>query len=97
MQDTQMPSPRPPHVTPTLVGSLVVQNVPDTSSQNIKPLTVEDLKKILHQTSLQAQLCANLVLVSVEELQKAVAKITKEKVNPQEPPFHTQIATNGQP
>ena len=60
-------------------------------------MTIEYLKNILQQTSLQAQLCANPVLVSVEELQKAVAEIANEKVNPQEPPSHTQTATSGQP
>ena len=65
VQDTQMPPPSPPHVTPTHANSVVVQDVPDSSSQNINPLFVEDLKKILHQTSLQAQLCANPILVSV--------------------------------
>ena len=34
--------------------------------------------------------------MSVEELQKVVAKITKEKVNSQEPPLHPPIATSGQ-
>ena len=67
VQDTQIPHPSPPHVTPTPTDSVIVQDVPDTSSQNINPLIVEDLKKILHQISLQAQLCTNLVLVSVEE------------------------------
>ena len=92
-----MPPPSPPHVTSTHVDSVVVQDVPNTFGQNINPPTTENLKKILHQTSLQAQLCIYPILVSVEELQKDVAKITKEKVNPQEPPSHTQIATSGQP
>ena len=34
--------------------------------------------------------------MSVEELQKAIAKINKDKVNLQEPPSHTKIATSGQ-
>ena len=68
VQDTQMPPPSPPHVTPTLADLVIVQDVPDTSGQNINPLIVEDLKKILHQTTLQSQLCTNLVLLSVEEL-----------------------------
>ena len=91
-----MPPPSPPHVTPIPIDSIIVQDVPDTSGQNVNPLIVEDLKKILHQTSLQAQLCTNLVLVSVEELQKVVVEITKEKVNPQEPPSHPPTATSGQ-
>ena len=44
---------------------------------------------------MQAQLCASPILVSVEELQKAVAQITQEKVNPQEPPSQTAIDTIG--
>ena len=35
-------------------------------------------------------------MVSVEELQKVVANITKEKMNPQESPSHTQTTTSGQ-
>ena len=94
VQDTQLPPASPPHVTSTPVDTVTVQDIPKTSSQNINPLTVQDLKKILYQTTLQSQLCTNPILVSVEELQKVVAKITKEKVNPQEPPSHIQIATS---
>ena len=94
MQDTQMPPPSPPHVTTTHEDSVTVQDVPDTSSHNINPLTIEDLKQILHQTSLQEQLCVNPILVSVEELKKAIANITKEKLNLEEPPSHTQISTS---
>lgn len=97
LKDTQMSLPNPKHVTPTPVDLVIVQDVPDTSGQNVNPLTIEDLKKILHQITLQAQLCANLVLVSVEELQKVVAMITKEKVNPKDPPSHTKTSTSGQP
>ena len=35
--------------------------------------------------------------MSVEKLQKVVAKISKEKVNPQEAYSHTQTSTSGQP
>ena len=66
VQHTQLPPPSPPHTT--LVETITIKDVPDTTSQNVNPLTIEDLKKILHQTSLQAQLCENSVLVSVEEL-----------------------------
>ena len=74
-----------------------MQDVPDNFGQNINPLTVEDLKKILHRTTLQAQLCTNPILVSVEELQKVVADITRDKVNPQEPSSHIPTVTSGQP
>ena len=53
-----------------------------TICHNINPLIAEDLKTILDQNTLQAQLCNNLVLVSVEELQKEVADLTRAKVDP---------------
>ena len=90
VQDKQLPPPSPPHIpSPPHVAtppaeSVIVKDVPNTSGQNINPLTVEDLKKILHQTTFQSELCSNPVLVSVEELQKAMVEITKTKVNPQE-------------
>jgi hypothetical protein len=89
--------PSPPHVATPPAGSVIVKDVPDTSGQNINPLTIEDLKKILHQTTLQSELCSNPVLVSGEELQKAMAETTKTKVNPQEPPSQISIATTNQP
>ena len=46
---------------------------------------------------MQSKLCTNPILVSVEELQKVVAEITKEKVNTQESPSQTPTATSGQP
>ena len=101
VQDTQLPpsSPphvsSPPHITTPPAESPKVKDVPDTSGQNINPLTVQDLEKILHQTSLQSELCTNPVLVSVDELQKAIAEITKTRVNTQEPP--SQVATAEQP
>ena len=103
VQDTQFPPPSPPHIpspphviTPP-AESAKVKDVPDTSGQSINPLTAEDLKKILHQTTLQSELCSNPVLVSVEELQKAMEEITKTKVNPQEPPSHVSTSTPDQP
>ena len=83
VQDTQLPLASPPHTTPTPGESVTVKDVLDTSSQNINPLTVEDLKRILHQTTMQSQLCLNPVMVSVEQLQKVVDEITKENVNTQ--------------
>ena len=83
-------------MTPTPIEIVTIQDVLDAFGQNINPLSIENLKKILHQTTLEAQLCTNLVLVSVEEIQKFVDDITKEKVNPKEPPSHIQIAMSGQ-
>ena len=54
VQDTQLTCPSPPHVTSTPAEIVIVQDIPDTYGQNINPLTTEDLKKILHQTTLQA-------------------------------------------
>ena len=79
--DTQLPPLSPPHDTFTPTDTITIKDVPDNSSQNIIPLTIEDLKKILDQTTLQAQLCNNPVLVSVDELQKVVANLTRDKVN----------------
>ena len=46
-------------------------------------------------STLQSKLCNNPILVSVEELQKTVTKVTRDKVNPQEPssviPSITQV------
>ena len=84
-------------MNPTPVDIVTVQDFPNTSGQNINPLTTEDLKKILHQTTVQAQLCTNPVLVSVEEWKKAIDKITRDKVNSQEPTSHIQTTTSGQP
>lgn len=50
-QDTQFPPPNPPHETPTYAKTVIVKDFPDTSSQKINPFTVEDLKKILYQTT----------------------------------------------
>lgn len=42
-------------------------------------------------------MCTSPILVSVEELQRAVVEITKDKLNPQEPPSQSAIATSDQP
>ena len=87
----------PPHDTRTPIETIIVQDVSDDSPLNINPLTIDDLKKILDQSTLQARLCENLVLVSVEEFQKAIVDITRDKVNPQEPPFFIPLAVSAQP
>ena len=86
VQDTQLPPPSPPHATITPVETMIVKDVIDTSCQNINPLNIEDLSKILDQSTQQAQLCTNPVLVSVDELQKVVADLKEVKVKTQEPP-----------
>ena len=52
-----------------------MKDVPETTPQNINPLTVNDLKKILDQSTKQGKLCENIVLVSVKEYQKAMFDI----------------------
>ena len=81
-----MPPPSPPHVTITPKKAITIEDVTDTSCQNINPLTAEDLSKILDQSTHQAILCTNPVLLSVDVIQKAVANPTRVKVNPQVPP-----------
>lgn len=89
VQDTQIPS--------MPIETITVKDVPDNSTHNINPLTTEDLKNILYQSTLQARLCENPLLVSVDELQKAVADITRDKVNTQEPSSAIPSTTSAQP
>ena len=80
----------PPHSTELPKEMVQIKDVVDTSSQDIDPLTTEDLTKILDQETHQAQLCTNPILVNIEELQKLVDKAKKGEVKPQEPPKITQ-------
>lgn len=89
MQDTQLPPPSPPH-TITPIETIKIKDFVETSSQNINPLTIKDISKILDQSTQQAQLCTSSILVSVEELQKSVDKLKEVKVPPQEPPKTTK-------
>ena len=67
VHDTQLPPPSPPHtITPT--ETINIKDVADTSCQNINPSIVEDLSKILDQSTQLAQLCSSPILVSVDEL-----------------------------
>ena len=97
VQDTQMSVMSPPHDINTPTETIIVKDVLVISPQNINPLTIEDLKKILDQSTLQARLCENPILVSVDELQKVVDDITRDKVNTQEPPIFISTTTSAQP
>ena len=97
VQDTQMPAMSPPHDTNRPKKTIIVKDFPNSSPYNINPLIGEDLKKILDRSTLQAILCENPVLASVDELQKEVADITRDKVNKQEPPSTILTTTSGQP
>ena len=65
VQDTQLPPPSPPYATITPTEVIKIKDVVDTSYQNINPLTVEDLTKILDQSKQAARLCSSPILVSV--------------------------------
>ena len=80
---TQVPAISPPHDTSTPAKSIKVKEILDTTPQNIDQLTIEDIKKVLDQSTWQTRLCENVVLVSVEKYQKRVAENTRDKVNPQ--------------
>ena len=86
MQDTQLPPLSPPHIAITPAETINVKDVTDKLCQNINPLTAEDLSKILDQSTHQAMLCTNLILVSVDVIQRVVANPTRVKVNPKVPP-----------
>lgn len=90
MQDTQLPRPSPPHATITPVEIIKIKDVINTSCQNINPLTVEDLTKILDQSTQATRLCSSQILVSIDELQKVVIKSKEVKVKTQEPPSTTK-------
>ncbi len=81
MQDTRMLSASPPHDT-TVTETIHIMDVSNASAQNINPLIVDYLKNILDQSTIQAKLCNNPILVSVEELQKVVTEVTRDTVNP---------------
>ena len=63
---TQPQPPSPPHSTDILAETIQIKDVVVTSSQDIDPLTVEDLTKILDQSTHQAQLCTNPILFSIK-------------------------------
>ena len=59
-------------------------------------LFADDLKEILDQSTLQVKLCNNPILVSVEELQKVVTKVTRDKGNLKVLPFAIPSVTQVQ-
>ena len=91
VQDT-MPPPSPPHVTITPADTITVKDVTNKSCHNINPITIEDLSKIFDQSTQQARLCTNPILVNVDEFKKAIVNPIRVKVKPQRPPF-VSIAT----
>lgn len=91
---TQLPSVSPPHVTSVTTKTITIKEIFYPLAQNINPLTKDDLKNFLDESTLQAKLCGNSILVSVDELQKIVTNVTREKVNPQEPPSIIPLVTN---
>ena len=65
-----MPNVSSPQIISENTKIVTIKDVSNLTAQKINPLTEEDLKKILDQSTLQAKLCDNLVLVSVDEIQK---------------------------
>ena len=65
-----MSSANPPQETSANVEIVKIKDVSKTIAQNINPLIEDDLKKILVESTTQAKLCENLVLVSVDEIEK---------------------------
>ena len=72
VQDTQPPPHSPSHSIITPVETIKIKDVVDTSFQNINPLTIEDLTKILDQSMQVVRLFSSLILVSVDELEKSI-------------------------
>ena len=68
--DIQMSIASPQHVTNANIDIVKIKDVYDTLAQNINLLTKKDMKKILLDTTTKVQLCINLVLVSVDEIEK---------------------------
>ena len=96
-QDTQLPNVNPQQITSVNTKIVTVKDVSNLIAQNINPLTEEDLKKILDQSTLYTKLCDNPILVSVDELQKIMTNTKREDVNTQEPPTITHQVTCVQP
>lgn len=70
VQDEQVSSVNPPHIDQvSQQESVQIKDVPDNSSQKINPLTEEDLKNILKNSTTIAQLCSKPILVRVDEIQ----------------------------
>ena len=58
----------------------MINDVYDTITQKINPLIDDDLKKILMESTTQAKLCENLVLVSIDEIEKEDMVSSREEV-----------------
>lgn len=72
VEDVQVLSVSPPHIGQVSQHELVqIKDVDDNSTQKINPLTEEDLKKILKDSTTTTQLCSNPILVRVDEIQNA--------------------------
>ena len=78
MEITQVLTTSPPHDTNTPAEAITIKDFLDTTPQKINPLTTEDLKKILDQSTQQPKLCENIVLVNVEEYQKVVTNTSAQ-------------------
>lgn len=70
--------------------AIKIKDVSDSITQNINPLIEDYLKKILVESTTQAKLCENPILVSVDEIEKANKIFAREEeqkqVTPTAPP-----------
>ena len=89
-----MPNINSPQIISVSIETITVKDVFDLTIQNINPLMDKDLKKILDQSRLQAKLCDNPVLVSVDEIHKSMTNTIREELKTQEPPTITPQVTN---
>lgn len=84
VSDTQVLSASPQQETSAIIDIVKLKDVFETIAQNINPLIEDDLKKILVKSTNQEKLCENLVLVSVDEIEKAdKAFVGEEKKTPE--------------
>ena len=70
----------PQHELHIDTNTINIKDVSDTITQNINPLTEEDLKKILVESTTQEKLCEHHVLVSVDEIEKANKAFAREEI-----------------
>ena len=80
VHDIQMSSASPQQVISENTKSFTIKDVSNTTDPNINPLLEEYLKRILIPSIVQAKLCDNPILVSVNEIQKLETMTRWEEV-----------------
>lgn len=59
--------------------SIQIKDFPDNFAQNINPLTDDDIKKILKDSTMVAKLCSNPLLVRTNKIEKVEVATVGEK------------------